>query len=404
MTKTGDSERTTIPAKERTAKDHAKAVGNGLLGVGEALLGVGIMAGTVALVVVSFGTALLGPGVGDLFAAGASLTADGTNRVGSPYGNKPQQTQPVSQMDEEERRKLEQAKALSRSQTREQTTAIEQGQYAGKSNPAGAKQTQMSVPIAVKGSQVVQSPRPKEFEEMPPPRGMGAELLHKIKKNPWKTLGTALLATAFPAGTVIAGAIAVGVVAKSSYDSYSNKKASQGKADSPTPRGMGAELLHKIKKNPWKTLGTALLATAFPVGTAIAGAVAVGVVAKSGYDAHVNKKASQGKADSPTPRGMGAELLHKIKKNPWKTVGTALLATAFPVGTAIAGAVAVGVVAKSGYDAYVNKKAAATINPSGYSSNPSQPVTHKNLYEPKISPPSTPTRNQTHNKSRSGIQ
>jgi hypothetical protein len=48
-------------------------------------------------------------------------------------------------MDEEERRKLEQAKALSRSQTREQTTAIEQGQYAGKSNPAGAKQTQMSV-------------------------------------------------------------------------------------------------------------------------------------------------------------------------------------------------------------------------------------------------------------------
>jgi len=29
-------------------------------------------------------------------------------------------------------------------------------------------------------------------------------------------------------------------------------------------------------------------------------------------------------------------------KNPWKTVGTALLATAFPVGTAIAGAVAVG--------------------------------------------------------------
>jgi CBS-domain-containing membrane protein len=34
--------------------------------VGEALLGVGIMAGTVALVVVSFGTAFLGPGVGFL--------------------------------------------------------------------------------------------------------------------------------------------------------------------------------------------------------------------------------------------------------------------------------------------------------------------------------------------------
>ncbi len=105
------------------------------------------------------------------------------------------------------------------------------------------------------------------------------------------------------------------------------------------------------------------------------------------------------------PRGMGAELLHKIKKNPWKTLGTVLLATAFPAGTVISGAIAAGVVAKSGYDAYVNKKAAATVNPSGYSSNPSQPVTHKKLYEPKISPPSTPTRNQTHNKSKSaGIQ
>ena len=397
MAKTGNSEKATVSKGERTAKDHAKAVGNGLLGVGEALLGVGIMLGTVALVGVSGGTALLmGSGVADLFAAGFSLTADGASRAGSPYGDKPKQLQPVSQMDEEERRKLEQAKALARSQTREQTTAIEQGQYSGKSNPAPAKQTQMSVPIAVKGSQVVQLPRSKESEEMPSPRGMGAELLHKIRKNPWKTLGTALLATAFPAGTVIAGAIAVGVVAKSGYDAYSNKKASQGKTDSP--RGMGAELLHKIRKNPWKTLGTALLATAFPVGTAIAGAVAVGVVAKSGYDAYVNKKGSQGKADSP--RGMGAELLHKIRKNPWKTAGTALLAAAFPVGTAIAGAVAVGVVAKSGYDAYVNKKAAATINPSGYSSNPSQPVTHKKLYEPKISPPSTPTRNHTHSKSK----
>ncbi|WPX98586.1 hypothetical protein Megpolyxen_00421 [Candidatus Megaera polyxenophila] len=29
MAKTGNTERTTIPEKERTAKDHAKAVGNG---------------------------------------------------------------------------------------------------------------------------------------------------------------------------------------------------------------------------------------------------------------------------------------------------------------------------------------------------------------------------------------
>ena len=269
MAKTGNSEKTTVSKGERTAKDHAKAVGNGLLGVGEALLGVGIMLGTVALVGVSGGSALLmGSGVADLFAAGFSLTADGASRASSPYGDKPKQVQPVSQMDEEERRKLEQAKALARSQTREQTTAIEQGEYSGKSNSAPGKQTQMSLPIAVKGSQVVQLPRSKESEEM------------------------------------------------------------------------------------------------------------------------------------SSPRGMGAELLHKIRKNPWKTLGTALLATAFPVGTAIAGAVAVGVVAKSGYDAYVNKKAAATINPSGYSSNSLQPVSHKKLYEPKISPPSTPTRNQTYSKSK----
>jgi len=46
------------------------------------------------------------------------------------------------------------------------------------------------------------------LEEISPPRGMGGELLHKIKKNSWKTLATVLLATVFPAGTVIAGAIA----------------------------------------------------------------------------------------------------------------------------------------------------------------------------------------------------
>jgi len=54
--------------------------------------------------------------------------------------------------------------------------------------------------------------------------------------------------------------------------------------------GLLSELGHKIKKNPWKTIGTVLLATAFPVGTIIAGAIATGVVVKSGYDAHVNKK------------------------------------------------------------------------------------------------------------------
>jgi hypothetical protein len=339
MAKTGNSEKTTIPAKERTAKDHAKAVGNGLLGVGETLFGVSVLVGTVALIGVSGGFALSGSGVTDLFKVGFSFIGDGASRVSSPYGDKPKQTQPISQVDEEERRKLEQAKALSRSQTREQTTAIEQGRYSGKSNPMPPKQSQMSVPIALKGSQVVQPTQPKELEEKSPPRGMGAELLHKIKKNPWKTLGTVLLATAFPAGTVIAGAIAAGVVIKSGYDAYANKQESSGKSESP--------------------------------------------------------------------RGMGAELLHKIKKNPWKTLGTVLLATAFPAGTVIAGAIAAGVVAKSGYDAYVNKKASATVNPSGFSSTPSKPVIYG--YQPRIAPVSTPipkihslapTKKQTHSSQR----
>ena len=130
------------------------------------------------------------------------------------------------------------------------------------------------------------------------PRGMLSELGHKIKKNPWKTAGTAFVALAFPVGTIIAGTIAAGVVAKSGYDAHANKKASQGKGDEP--RGIGAELMHKVAKNPWKTLGTVILATAFPAGTIIAGAIATGVVAKSGYDAHVNKKASKAEVSTHT--------------------------------------------------------------------------------------------------------
>ena len=104
------------------------------------------------------------------------------------------------------------------------------------------------------------------------------------------------------------------------------------------------------------------------------------------------------------PRGMGAELLHKIKKNPWKTLGTVLLATAFPAGTVIAGTIAAGVVIKSGHDAYVNKNAATAINPLSSPPNSSQPVTHKKLYEPKISPPSTPAKKQTVKSRSSGIE
>ena len=98
------------------------------------------------------------------------------------------------------------------------------------------------------------------------------------------------------------------------------------------------------------------------------------------------------------PKGMLSELGHKIKKNPWKTLGTALLATAFPVGTAIAGAIAIGVVAKSGYDSHVNKqssKAEAASHHAHSSTRQPEP------YSPKISPPPTPTMNKSHHKSKS---
>ena len=76
------------------------------------------------------------------------------------------------------------------------------------------------------------------------------------------------------------------------------------------PRGLLSELGHKIKKNPWKTLGTALLATAFPVGTIIAGVIATGVVVKSGYDAYVNKKENFSTPPSPkTPEVQAKENL-----------------------------------------------------------------------------------------------
>lgn len=90
------------------------------------------------------------------------------------------------------------------------------------------------------------------------------------------------------------------------------------------------------------------------------------------------------------------ELFHKIKKNPWKTLGTVLLATMFPTGTIIAGTIAAGVVAKSGYDAYVNRRNVQDNTPST-----SKPKTLKRTYSPKISPPSTPTLNRTQKRTHS---
>ena len=96
----------------------------------------------------------------------------------------------------------------------------------------------------------------------------------------------------------------------------------------------------------------------------------------------------QGKSDAP--RGFRSELMNKIKKNPWKTLGTALLATAFPVGTVIAGVIATRVVAKSAIDSNFNKNnnlAAATTK-----STPTPPQRRSSRpYSQKIKPPSTPT-------------
>ena len=111
-----------------------------------------------------------------------------------------------------------------------------------------------------------------------------------------------------------------------------------------------------------------------------------------------NRKASQGKGDEP--RGMLSELGHKIKKNPWKTAGTAFVALAFPVGTIIAGTIAAGVVAKSGYDAHVNKK--PTQEKSDEPRGMFPPQHPKEPYSPKIAPPSTPNINKSQVKGKGG--
>jgi len=81
-----------------------------------------------------------------------------------------------------------------------------------------------------------------------------------------------------------------------------------------TRNGMGSELMHKIKTNPWKTIGTALLATTFPVGTIIAGVIAAGVVAKSGYDSRANRKSSKSTAGVPQPHKQNSALYNPHKQ------------------------------------------------------------------------------------------
>ena len=52
------------------------------------------------------------------------------------------------------------------------------------------------------------------------------------------------------------------------------------------PRGFFSELMNKIKTNPWKTLGTVLLAIAVPppIGIAIAGVIVAGAATLSKLD------------------------------------------------------------------------------------------------------------------------
>ncbi len=108
---------------------------------------------------------------------------------------------------------------------------------------------------------------------------------------------------------------------------------------------------------------------------------------------------SQSKSnEKSTHRGAAAELWHKIKKNPWKAVGVMLLATAWPVGTAIAGAIITGVAVKSAYDSHVNKQSSKAEVHSPASSH--QPIHHQQ--HSQISPSPTPNMNKSHNKSKIG--
>ena len=64
-------------------------------------------------------------------------------------------------------------------------------------------------------------------------------------------------------------------------------------------KSVGAELWHKIKKNPWKAIGVVLLAAVWPIGTVAAGTIMAGVMVKSVYDSRVNKQSSKADLHSP---------------------------------------------------------------------------------------------------------
>ena len=111
------------------------------------------------------------------------------------------------------------------------------------------------------------------------------------------------------------------------------------------------------------------------------------------------KPTSQYKSNEKSiSRGAGAELWHKIKKNPWKAIGVVMLAISWPIGTAVAGSIMAGVMVKSVYDSHVNKKSSKAQLHSPVSSR--RPIHHQQRLQ--ISPSRTPNMNRGHNKSKTG--
>ena len=109
---------------------------------------------------------------------------------------------------------------------------------------------------------------------------------------------------------------------------------------------------------------------------------------------------SQSKSNAKSiNKSVGAELWHKIKKNPWKAIGVVLLAAVWPIGTVAAGTIMAGVMVKSVYDSRVNKQSSKAELHSPASSLQSIP---NRKQRSQISPPLTPNMNKGHNKSKSG--
>jgi hypothetical protein len=109
---------------------------------------------------------------------------------------------------------------------------------------------------------------------------------------------------------------------------------------------------------------------------------------------------SQSKSNAKSiNKSVGAELWHKIKKNPWKAIGVVLLAAVWPIGTVAAGTIMAGVMVKSVYDSRVNKQSSKAELHSPVSSR--QSIPHRKQRS-QISPPPTPNMNKGHNKSKSG--